>query len=46
MDVEEIMKNSLEIFDDPMEWRELLDRHRQLPLWVRFLSKLRYILGI
>jgi hypothetical protein len=41
------MRDPLDIFaDDPMAWREFLDNHEELPLWVRVVSKIRYILGI
>lgn len=47
MELEEDMKDPLDIFeDDPMAWREFLDRHNSLPLWVRAFSRIRYILGI
>jgi hypothetical protein len=40
------MTGPLDIFEDPMERRELLDRYRRLPIWVRLVSKMRFLLGI
>jgi hypothetical protein len=42
----EMRTNTESFAEDPMEWREFLDTHRELPLWVRFISRLRYVLGI
>lgn len=37
-----------DLFDDndPMSWREFLDLHASLPLWVRILSQIRLRLGL
>lgn len=42
----EMRANAENFAEDPMEWREFIDNHNELPLWVRFFSRLRYVLGI